>query len=223
MPIRSVYFAILLIFLASNSWAEVQIEVYQPSHKTAASLQEAVAPIYGDQAKFSASDNRLIIQAEQSTLDKIQGLLMRLDKPARRYSLEISNTPGRAGTSTYSTASRSNTQQTFTVSEQQPLIVVKQSNAQTISGGLFWVETREIPIQQEALAIELQASEQDVYLNIRIQSLNNGQYNMTSNSVSGPLGEWLPISGGQVPENSSTWSTTSRDGSGLFVLVKPLD
>ncbi|MEH6558859.1 MAG: hypothetical protein V7708_13740 [Oceanicoccus sp.] len=202
------------------------INLYEPNHKTPEQLVRAVTPVYGDEAKFSADDQQIIIRADESIVNEIQDLLLQLDHPSRVYQLEISNNPGNRKAKTYSTESRELSQWLFTLTENQPLIIARQQQTQQVNTlRPLWRTVNTIPVQQEALALNLQASKNHVYIDIQLQTLRNGQVATINSKVTGPMYEWLAVSGNRRDADSmpTTHSTHRSNISNLYIKVSPAD
>jgi hypothetical protein len=201
-------------------------DLYQPSHKTPDQLVRAVTPVYGDEAKFSTDDQQIIIRADELIVNEILALLLQLDHPPRVYQLEISNNPGSRKVKTYSTESRELSQSLFILTENQPLIIAQQQQTQQVNTlRPLWRTVNTIPVQQEALTLNLQASKNYVYIDIQLQTLKNGQAAMINSKVTGPLYEWLAVTGNKrnADSMSKTHSTHRADISDLYIKVNPVD
>lgn len=188
---------------------DIANELYQPSHKTAAILISAVAPIYGDEAKLSTEGKYIIMRAEQKILNQIQELLLQLDHPPQQFIIEVNNRPAPPNTKTYSTNSRSLSQKSFTLTENIPLILVKEQQQQLNTLRPLWIGRDTIPSQREFLHIKIQSAKDQIYVDFRLQTLVNGRFSEVSNRISGSLYEWLPVSSSRTMATSTTNSTTS--------------
>ena len=172
-------------------------------------------------------NNQLIIRGEQAKVNQILEMLAKLDKPAQRFNVEISNNPGKAGAKTYATNSRSVSQQVFTLTENVPFITVKETRAQTVNGvrPLLWSRVEEIPVQQEYLQLTVKGTADQVYVSVKLQTLQNGRFNLVNNEVSGPSYQWLSIgvnnNATHTTSSSRSYSTNSRNLDALYIKVTP--
>jgi hypothetical protein len=82
---------ISMFFLGtSQSWAESNFRVFQ-TQQNAQSLIDTLAPLYGNQARFTARNNSLIVKAPDTLLNEIEQLLKELDKPSRNLFIEVAS------------------------------------------------------------------------------------------------------------------------------------
>ncbi|MCU7819751.1 MAG: hypothetical protein KZQ57_13010 [gamma proteobacterium symbiont of Lucinoma myriamae] len=85
---------ILLIFfcfvLPANVFSESSFRVFQ-TQQPAQELIPSIAPLYADQAKFTAKNNSLIVKASPPVLNEIEQLLEELDKPLHNLLIEVSS------------------------------------------------------------------------------------------------------------------------------------
>jgi hypothetical protein len=201
-------------------------DLYEPSHKTAEQLVRALTPVYGDEANFSTEGRQIIIRADQSIVDEIQALLLQLDHPSRVFRVEVSNSPSGGRVKTYSTNSRELSQKVFTLTENQPLIIAREQQTQQVNAlRSLWRTVEIMPVQQEILELNLQAADNHVYIDFRLQTLKNGRAAMINNKVSGPLYKWLAVSGNDRAASSTltTYGTQRSDVSNLYIKVTPVD
>ena len=222
--LSQVLLVVMILLSAPMVAAEQVTDIYQPSHKPAAALLKTLTPLYGQQAKLAAENNQLIIRADQAIVDQIQELLLQLDQPIKRFNVEISNNPGSGNVKTYSTKSRSMSQQTFTITENTDFITVKETQTQQVNSlRPLWRQIENVPTQQEYLKINIQSGTDHVYVDFTLQTLQNGQLQRISNRISGPTYEWLPVAAGKQNQNSNvrTWNTSSSDPDQLFIKVSP--
>ncbi len=234
-PTRSLLLFLLCILAASFSYgadsnsktnSEEIVEFYQPSHKLPDELQASVNALYENEIKLAVQNNQLIIRGQRAKVNEVLEMLAKLDKAAQRFTVEISNNPGKPGAKTYSTKSRGISQQVFTLTENIPFITVKETRAQTVNGvrPLLWTRVEEIPVQQEYLQLTVKGTEDQVYITVKMQTLQNGRFSMVNNEVSGPSYQWLSIgANGNINTSSSskTYSTNSRDLDALYIKVTP--
>ncbi len=76
--------------LPVSLYAESSIRVFQ-TQQPAKALIPTIAPLYADQAKFTATNNSLIIKAPEHILNEIENLLKQLDNPLRNLMIEVSS------------------------------------------------------------------------------------------------------------------------------------
>lgn len=85
---------ILLIFfcfvLPTHVFSESNVRVFQ-TQQPAQVLIPSIAPLYADQAKFTAKNNLLIVKASTPILNEIAQLLEELDKPLHNLLIEVSS------------------------------------------------------------------------------------------------------------------------------------
>ena len=216
----------LLVYLLSASLqASTVTDIYRPNHKLAAELIQTLQPIYQQQARLATEGQQIIIRGEQTVVDQIQELLLQLDHPPRVFRLEISNTVEQANVTTYATQSRSLNRNSFTITENAPLVLVEERLGQQLNAvGPWWVSVERLPVDKEALTVTLQAAQDTVYVDLALQTLSNGLQRVSSQQISGPLDQWLPVGTATAAaddSNRTTWSTQRSSIQALFIKVVP--
>jgi hypothetical protein len=205
-------------------------EIYQPSHKTAASLLETIEPLFADKAKLSATDRQLILVGDQIELNPILELLLQLDQPALRFLVEISSNPTTAGQRHYTTGSRSALPQRFNVIENQLFIISKQQQSLQVSSMGLWTKLETVPIQQESIALTIQASDNGLMIDYSLRILDQGRFTSVKHQIQGDQGQWLSILSaatgilsdevlGSGSGNSKIYSTNAKKEDQLFIKV----
>lgn len=215
--------------LATNSFAQPQAEsasdrqsgVYQPQHRPAASLIEALQPLYGNSASFSTDGQRLLIDADRHTLDVIKDMLTKIDRPLRHFLVTLSEQPIADGTRVYSTTSRDYRHQQYQLLEGETLSLAKARQQQSVDGlSPWWISTDHHTTQGEALTISLTAVEASVYISIDLQALDNDQFSTIKKTVNTELGQWVSLySGASTPNPDQVSSTRSRSATDLYIRI----
>ncbi len=207
---------------------DIVTDIYQPSHKPSNDLLQILQPLYLEEAKFTDDGQQLIVRGNRVIVNQILELLLQLDHPARLFQLDITSTPPLPNTTTYSTQKRNLSQKTFTITENTPLVLAKEQRSQqlgsldSIWGQVSIASIKEAPVKHESLALNLHAATDTVYVAIELQTLSNGQYQITSNRISGPINQWLPVTGEQHHASQRKWSTQRSDSDALFIKVTPI-
>ncbi|WP_198264842.1 hypothetical protein [sulfur-oxidizing endosymbiont of Gigantopelta aegis] len=79
-----------LLLITAPSWAESNFRTFQ-TQQHAQGLIDTIAPLYGNQARFSAKNNTLIVKAPVAILNEIEQLLKELDRPSRNLLIEVAS------------------------------------------------------------------------------------------------------------------------------------
>lgn len=227
---QQIILSLLLLSASLLNAAESVTAIYQPTHKPATELVDAVNKIYGDEAKLLAEGGKLIIRGETATVDQIQEILVQLDQASRRFIVEISNQPKSNGshsttysTSAHTTGSRGITQQQFTVAENSPFIIMKEQQQQQLNSVRpLWQPIKTIPAQQEYLSLNIRSAQRYVYVDFKWQTLENGVLNLKQQQIDGPIDQWLTISGNSAQTNRQV-KTYGSHRNELYIKVSPLD
>jgi hypothetical protein len=219
----------IIVCLALNlltlvAWADPVTELYSPSHKTAQVLIAGLQPIYGEDAKISAQQQHIIVRAEQPVVAQILELLMMLDQPPKQFFVELSHQIPRQNDRHYSTQGRSTQQNTFSISENSPLIIAREQQQQQLSGlGVLWVSIDTARTNSDYLQLTVESAADTVYIDYHWQTIKHGQAFNQKNRISGPQGEWLLITA--VPaddKREKNWSTRPRDNDApIYIRVYP--
>lgn len=209
-----------LLLVSIFSQAETAVEIYQPSHKSAASLIKTIRPLYEPQAKVSTDGRQLIIKAEQPVIDEITELLLKLDHPTKLFRVEISSHADKIGSKTISTKKHSSIQQIFTVSENSTLTLSKAQTTSQVSSP--WVQITTMPVDQEFVELNVQSTDATAYVNFTLQRIRNGRQSLISNQINGAFSEWMAITNAEPEQdNIRRWNTSNSDIEKLYIKVSP--
>lgn len=86
----------LAVLILLISWfpavvnAESSVKVFQ-TQQPAQALIPSIAPLYGQQAQFTAKDNDLVVKAPEAIIREIEQLLKELDKPLQNLLIEVAS------------------------------------------------------------------------------------------------------------------------------------
>lgn len=80
----------LCFLLPVNLYAESSARVFH-TQQPAQALIPTIAPLFAEQAKFTATNNSLIVKAPEHILNDIENLLKELDKPLQNLMIEVSS------------------------------------------------------------------------------------------------------------------------------------
>lgn len=226
-PGQKLFLFLLVLFCNSFALAQVpadsaaEVEVYRPLHRTPASLITTLAPLYGDSAAFSTDGQQLVTRAAPSTLKSVLKTITAIDIPLRHFKVQLSDQPRSGNAQVYSTQSRSFRNQTFRLTENQPLNLVQEKQAQTVNGvSPWWIQVSEQTVQQEYLQLSVSSVGSTLYLHITIRELNNGQLTSIDRQITTELDQWVSLYQGKADENGPrTIGTRARQQQDLFLKV----
>lgn len=190
-----------------------KVETYQPNHKPAEELASAIRNLYSQDLAVVVSSGQILLRGHPSYVEQSMQLAQQLDQPRQTFNIELSSHPTADKDKQYSTKSRSLIEQTFTLSDDTELIVLREQISQQISGKHFrWLEIETEPTEQEFLKISMQSAQKSVHFKITHQRLENGIFQTRTHQVSGPLEEWLAIyiDGGENVVEAKNTSSNSR-------------
>ena len=244
MPLRPLLATLLLSFSLS---ALAATEVLPLNHRTSAELLPAAQAFIGKDGSISTFENKLIINAEPGKIDELRTLLQQLDTAPKRLLISVDNTDsnvqdnrGNARVIRYGTANREGGLQQVQASEGTPaLIQVGQSipitSTQTDSYGRVQSNTEYRNVTQ-GFYVTASVTGETVHLAISTNRDRMSQerpdvvnVQSTDTTVSGRLGEWIPLAGinreTQADKSSTTrsYSTQGRDDLTLRVKVDTLN
>lgn len=191
---------IALVGMLCSVTAGAETRVIELNSADPASLVPVVKPLLGPWESVSVFRHSLVLNAAPETLDRISALVKDLDRPLRnlKISLRRADSTGSSGSrdaNVLSTRSRERVQE-FRTLESTPLLLRDGSLVPLPVGGLFGPD-----IQWEVLeggfAVRARVSGEQVIVDteLRDDRPENGRvrYATLQNSVSGTLGEWLPL------------------------------
>ena len=245
MSLRTLLTALLL---AASCSAMADTEVVSLSNRTSADLLPVAQNFIGKDGTVSAYDNQLIVNASADKIDGLRTLLAQLDTPARRLLITVDtneNNQQNSGDSqtriiSYGTASRDGGVQQIQASEGVPaLIQVGQSvpltTTQQDSYGRLQNQTQYRNVTQ-GFYVTASVTGDTVHLAISTNRDRMSQerpdvvnVQSTDTTVSGRLGEWIPLAGidrqTQADKSSETrnYATQGRDDLTLRVKVDTLN
>ncbi|MBI6910145.1 secretin N-terminal domain-containing protein [Pseudomonas palleroniana] len=245
MSLRTLLIAILL---AASAPAVADTEVVNLSNRTSADLLPVAQNFIGKDGSVSAYGNQLIVKADPGKIQDLRALLAQLDTPAKRLLITVDtneNNQQNTGDSqtriiSYGTASRDGGIQQIHASEGVPaLIQVGQSvpltTTQQDSYGRLQNQTQYRNVTQ-GVYVTASVTGETVHLSISTNRDRMSQerpdvvnVQSTDTTVSGRLGEWIPLAGinreTQADKSSTTrsYSTQGRDDLTLRVKVDALN
>jgi len=223
-------------------------EVVNLNNRTSADLLPVAQNFIGKDGTVSAYGNQLIVNAEPARIEGLRALLGQLDTPAKRLLITVDtneNNQQNSGDSqtriiSYGTASRDGGVQQIQASEGVPaLIQVGQSvpltTTQQDSYGRLQNQTQYRNVTQ-GFYVTASVTGETVHLAISTNRDRMSQerpdvvnVQSTDTTVSGRLGEWIPLAGinreTQADKSSTTrsYSTQGRDDLTLRVKVDTLN
>ena len=245
MSLRTLLTALLMTVSAC---AMAATEVVNLNNRTSADLLPVAQNFIGKDGTVSAYGNQLIVNAEPARIEGLRALLGQLDTPAKRLLITVDtneNNQQNSGDSqtriiSYGTASRDGGVQQIQASEGVPaLIQVGQSvpltTTQQDSYGRLQIQTQYRNVTQ-GFYVTASVTGETVHLAISTNRDRMSQerpdvvnVQSTDTTVSGRLGEWIPLAGinreTQADKSSTTrsYSTQGRDDLTLRVKVDTLN
>lgn len=245
MSLRTLLTALVMTVSAC---AMAATEVVNLNNRTSADLLPVAQNFIGKDGTVSAYGNQLIVNAEPARIEGLRALLGQLDTPAKRLLITVDtneNNQQNSGDSqtriiSYGTASRDGGVQQIQASEGVPaLIQVGQSvpltTTQQDSYGRLQNQTQYRNVTQ-GFYVTASVTGETVHLAISTNRDRMSQerpdvvnVQSTDTTVSGRLGEWIPLAGinreTQADKSSITrsYSTQGRDDLTLRVKVDTLN
>ena len=245
MSLRTLLTALVMTVSAC---AMAATEVVNLNNRTSADLLPVAQNFIGKDGTVSAYGNQLIVNAEPARIEGLRALLGQLDTPAKRLLITVDtneNNQQNSGDSqtriiSYGTASRDGGVQQIQASEGVPaLIQVGQSvpltTTQQDSYGRLQNQTQYRNVTQ-GFYVTATVTGETVHLAISTNRDRMSQerpdvvnVQSTDTTVSGRLGEWIPLAGinreTQADKSSTTrsYSTQGRDDLTLRVKVDTLN
>lgn len=245
MSLRTLLTALLL---ATSFSALAATEVLPLSNRTSADLLPVAQHFLGKDGTVSAYGNQLIVNAEPDKIQGLRALLSQLDTPSKRLLITVDTNETNQQDSgdsqtriiSYGTTSRDGGVQQIQASEGVPaLIQVGQSvpltTTQQDSYGRLQNQTQYRNVTQ-GFYVTASVTGETVHLSIstnrdRMSQERQDVVNVqsTDTTVSGRLGEWIPLAGinreTQADKSSTTrsYSTQGRDDLTLRVKVDTLN
>ncbi|OKO47218.1 MULTISPECIES: secretin N-terminal domain-containing protein [unclassified Pseudomonas] len=245
MSLRTLLTALVMTVSAC---AMAATEVVNLNNRTSADLLPVAQNFIGKDGTVSAYGNQLIVNAEPARIEGLRALLGQLDTPAKRLLITVDtneNNQQNSGDSqtriiSYGTASRDGGVQQIQASEGVPaLIQVGQSvpltTTQQDSYGRLQNQTQYRNVTQ-GFYVTASVTGETVHLAISTNRDRMSQerpdvvnVQSTDTTVSGRLGEWIPLAGinreTQADKSSRTrsYSTQGRDDLTLRVKVDTLN
>lgn len=245
MSLRTLLTALLMTVSAC---AMAATEVVNLNNRTSADLLPVAQNFIGKDGTVSAYGNQLIVNAEPARIEGLRALIGQLDTPAKRLLITVDtneNNQQNSGDSqthviSYGTASRDGGVQQIQASEGVPaLIQVGQSvpltTTQQDSYGRLQNQTQYRNVTQ-GFYVTASVTGETVHLAISTNRDRMSQerpdvvnVQSTDTTVSGRLGEWIPLAGinreTQADKSSTTrsYSTQGRDDLTLRVKVDTLN
>ncbi|MBJ2205790.1 secretin [Pseudomonas carnis] len=245
MSLRTLLTALVMTVSAC---AMAATEVVNLNNRTSADLLPVAQNFIGKDGTVSAYGNHLIVNAEPARIEGLRALLGQLDTPAKRLLITVDtneNNQQNSGDSqtriiSYGTASRDGGVQQIQASEGVPaLIQVGQSvpltTTQQDSYGRLQNQTQYRNVTQ-GFYVTASVTGETVHLAISTNRDRMSQerpdvvnVQSTDTTVSGRLGEWIPLAGinreTQADKSSTTrsYSTQGRDDLTLRVKVDTLN
>ncbi|RMT60398.1 hypothetical protein ALP43_00899 [Pseudomonas azotoformans] len=245
MSLRTLLTALVMTVSAC---AMAATEVVNLNNRTSADLLPVAQNFIGKDGTVSAYGNQLIVNAEPARIEGLRALLGQLDAPAKRLLITVDtneNNQQNSGDSqtriiSYGTASRDGGVQQIQASEGVPaLIQVGQSapltTTQQDSYGRLQNQTQYRNVTQ-GFYVTASVTGETVHLAISTNRDRMSQerpdvvnVQSTDTTVSGRLGEWIPLAGinreTQAEKSSTTrsYSTQGRDDLTLRVKVDTLN
>ena len=245
MSLRTLLTALVMTVSAC---AMAATEVVNLNNRTSADLLPVAQNFIGKDGTVSAYGNQLIVNAEPARIEGLRALLGQLDAPAKRLLITVDtneNNQQNSGDSqtriiSYGTASRDGGVQQIQASEGVPaLIQVGQSapltTTQQDSYGRLQNQTQYRNVTQ-GFYVTASVTGETVHLAISTNRDRMSQerpdvvnVQSTDTTISGRLGEWIPLAGinrqTQADKTSATrtYSTQGRDDLTLRVKVDTLN
>src|SRR5471032_2184147 len=236
------------VLLATSFSVMAATEVVPLSNRTSADLLPVAQNFIGKDGTVSAYGNQLIVNAEPDKIQGLRALLSQLDTPSKRLLITVdtnennqqSNGNNQTQVITYSTESRDGGIQQIQASEGVPaLIQVGQSvpltTTQPDAYGRPQNQTQYRNVTQ-GFYVTASVTGETVHLSISTNRDRMSQerpdvvnVQSTDTTVSGRLGEWIPLAGinreTQADKSSTTRSypTQGRDDLTLRVKVDTLN
>ncbi len=208
-----------------NGWVTNR---YQATHKDPQKLIAVLQPLFTEKARFSAMDQQVIIYSSKATLNDILQLLTNIDTPPLRFSVELSNTPQSNNTKMSSTNSGGVSSQRYTITEGQPLTLLRERRSQHLSEISYYrINLEDIADQQQYLQLLVSGSTETVTIITHSQSIVNDHLTQLSNYTTGPTDQWLAVITHQGPGNDKPsnnqqpkqWTTSKDLTDSLYIKV----
>ena len=165
------------------------------------------------------------MRGDQGKIDEAHELLLQLDHPPRSFLVSIGNRGNTQPTREYSTQNSYATQQTFEIAEHASLILATQQHNQHINqrniDGVVWQQLQTRPVSGESIKLRISSATQQVYAEIELTTLRNGQWHTVTRQLNGDLGRWIPIAAASET-NERQWRTGSLKLNELYIKISPL-
>jgi len=245
MSLRTLLTALLMTVSACAMAATVVVNL---NNRTSADLLPVAQNFIGKDGTVSAYGNQLIVNAEPARIEGLRALLGQLDTPAKRLLITVDtneNNQQNSGDSqtriiSYGTASRDGGVQQIQASEGVPALIqdgqsVPLTTTQQDSYGRLQNQTQYRNVTQ-GFYVTASVTGDTVHLAISTNRDRMSQerpdvvnVQSTDTTVSGRLGEWIPLAGinreTQADKSSTTrsYSTQGRDDLTLRVKVDTLN
>jgi type II secretory pathway component GspD/PulD (secretin) len=245
MSLRTLLTALVMTVSAC---AMAATEVVNLNNRTSADLLPVAQNFIGKDGTVSAYGNQLIVNAEPARIEGLRALLGQLDTPAKRLLITVDtneNNQQNSGDSqtriiSYGTASRDGGVQQIQASEGVPALIqggqsVPLTTTQQDSYGRLQNQTQYRNVTQ-GFYVTASVTGETVHLAISTNRDRMSQerpdvvnVQSTDTTVSGRLGEWIPLAGinreTQADKSSTTrsYSTQGRDDLTLRVKVDTLN
>ncbi|MBH3467294.1 secretin [Pseudomonas carnis] len=240
MSLRTLLTALVMTVSAC---AMAATEVVNLNNRTSADLLPVAQNFIGKDGTVSAYGNQLIVNAEPARIEGLRALLGQLDTPAKRLLITVDTNENNQQNSSdsqtriisYGTASRDGGVQQIQASEGVPaLIQVGQSvpltTTQQDSYGRLQNQTQYRNVTQ-GFYVTASVTGETVHLAISTNRDRMSQerpdvvnVQSTDTTVSGRLGEWIPLAGinreTQADKSSTTRSYSAQGRDDLTLRVK---
>lgn len=192
-----------------------------------AAVTQALEQLYGERLRVAQVGDQIVLRGDEATLEAASQLIQQLDSAPRPLRLMISRTPPPPAGGTHYRAGGQRDQWQVQVESGTPVILERSRLQQQLNAaGWDWVSVEERPVDQDSVQLQV-FTEGDTVRVIYDYRLRRGQrWQSASATVSGPLGQWLPILGRTNTSNADdrhikSYSSGGSDLQQLWLRVEP--
>ena len=232
---------LILLFAASNTFAQGSLEVIQLRHRTAEQVIPVLRPLLEPGGVLSGQYSQLIVRSSAANLAQIRAALDAIDQPARRLAISVrfdsAQDAARSGVQTDARISNRGSSANVRIEDSRSSRNEQvDQRIQVLEGGQAYISTGEARIYAQAgtgISVVPRVAGNSVTLDIAAQqeSFSRGgaiQGERAVSTVSGRLGEWIELGGaGSAVSSTGSGILSSRERTstgyrGIWVKVEEL-
>ncbi|MBD8576134.1 secretin [Pseudomonas syringae] len=236
------------LLLLSSTWTLAATEIVPLNYRTSDEMLPVARNFLGQDGTVNAHGNQLIVNADSRKIDELRALLSQLDTTPKRLLISVDtsdqaaqndSSAGGGRVISYGTDSREGALQQIQTTEGSPALIqtgqsIPLTTSRTDSYGYSQSETQYRNVTQ-GFYVTASVTGDIVHLTISTNRDRVSQerpdaikVQSTDSTVSGRLGEWIPLAGSQNQSvadrqaNARYYSTQGRDDMLLRVKVDTL-